>query len=91
MAKTEASTLSGERKGSLGWLMVQGLTIGMSGGEVLRVRDVWNDNLEEEMEILRTVVDEFPYVAMDTEFPGVVVRPVGLFKKTTEYQYQTLK
>lgn len=71
--------------------MVQGLTIGMSGGEVLRVRDVWNDNLEEEMEILRTVVDEFPYVAMDTEFPGVVVRPVGLFKKNTEYQYQTLK
>ncbi|GMH41084.1 hypothetical protein BSKO_08994 [Bryopsis sp. KO-2023] len=71
--------------------MVQGLTTRMSNGEILRVRDVWDDNLEEEMTLLRTVVDEYPYVAMDTEFPGVVVRPVGTFKKNTEYQYQTLK
>ena len=37
------------------------------------------------------VVERYPYVAMDTEFPGIVARPVGTFKSTHEYQYQTLK
>ena len=32
-----------------------------------------------------------PYVAMDTEFPGVVARPYGTFRSHTDYQYQTLK
>ena len=25
---------------------------------------------------------------MDTEFPGVVARPIGEFKSTSDYQYQ---
>ncbi len=28
---------------------------------------------------------------MDTEFPGVVARPVGSFKNSGEYHYQTLR
>jgi CCR4-NOT transcription complex subunit 7/8 len=36
-------------------------------------------------------VDEFPYLAMDTEFPGVVARPVGTFRNSGEYHYQTLR
>ncbi|MCD7471011.1 CCR4-NOT transcription complex subunit 8 [Datura stramonium] len=28
---------------------------------------------------------------MDTEFPGVVIRPVGNFKNSNDYHYQTLK
>jgi CCR4-NOT transcription complex subunit 7/8 len=28
---------------------------------------------------------------MDTEFPGVVVRPLGTFKSSAEYHYQTLR
>jgi len=28
---------------------------------------------------------------MDTEFPGVVARPVGQFKSPTDYRYQTLR
>ena len=28
------------------------------------------------------------FSAMDTEFPGVVARPIGEFKSTSDYQYQ---
>lgn len=62
-----------------------------AGGEVLRVREVWNDNLDAEFALIRNVVDQYPLVAMDTEFPGVVARPVGNFKNSREYHYKALK
>ncbi|CAK9207915.1 unnamed protein product [Sphagnum troendelagicum] len=66
--------------------------ISKGGGGSLRIREVWADNLEEEFELIRDIVDEYPYLAMDTEFPGVVVRPVGTsFKNSAEYQYQALR
>jgi CCR4-NOT transcription complex subunit 7/8 len=65
------------------------MSIGAKGGS-LRIREVWADNLEDEFELIRDIVDDYPYVAMDTEFPGVVVRPVGLYKNT-EIAYQTLR
>ena len=52
---------------------------------------VWANNLEEEMSVIRGIVDEYPYLAMDTEFPGVVARPVGNFKNSGEYHYQMLR
>jgi len=57
----------------------------------LRIRDVWAENLDEEFKLIRDVVERFPFIAMDTEFPGVVARPVGTFKNSGEYQYQTLR
>ena len=59
--------------------------------ESVQIREVWNDNLEEEFALIREIVDDYPYVAMDTEFPGVVLRPVGNFKSNTDFHYQTLK
>ncbi|KAL9250076.1 putative CCR4-associated factor 1 homolog 6 [Drosera capensis] len=57
----------------------------------IQIREVWAENLEEEFEMMRAIVDDYPYVAMDTEFPGIVLRPIGHFKTNYEYHYQTLK
>lgn len=64
---------------------------GEDGKERQSIKDVWASNLEEEMDYLRKLVEKYPYLSMDTEFPGVVVRPIGKFISTTDYQYQTLR
>ncbi|TDL17218.1 CAF1-domain-containing protein [Rickenella mellea] len=56
-----------------------------------RIREIWAPNLEAEMRNLREVVERYPYVAMDTEFPGVVARPIGSFKTSSDYHYQTMR
>lgn len=60
-------------------------------GDSIHIREVWNHNLEEEFALIREIVDDYPYVAMDSEFPGVVIRPVGNFKNISDYNYKTLK
>ncbi|XP_019167417.1 PREDICTED: probable CCR4-associated factor 1 homolog 6 [Ipomoea nil] len=57
----------------------------------IQIREVWDYNLEEEFDLIREVVDDYPFIAMDTEFPGIVLRPVGNFKNSNDYHYQTLK
>uniref|UniRef100_A0A7R9VJ74 poly(A)-specific ribonuclease n=1 Tax=Chlamydomonas euryale TaxID=1486919 RepID=A0A7R9VJ74_9CHLO len=69
----------------------EGLTGKTPSGDTLRVREVWANNLDSELEILRNAVESYPFCAMDTEFPGVVARPVGNFKSSREYHYQALK
>jgi len=59
-------------------------------GKTLEIRNVWAENVEEEMRNIRELVDKYPYVAMDTEFPGVVAKPV-MESYTTDYHYKSLK
>ncbi|KAI9362828.1 ribonuclease H-like domain-containing protein [Pilaira anomala] len=63
----------------------------MPVNEAKYIKEVWAENLEEEMAYLRDLVEEYPYLAMDTEFPGVVARPIGTFKTSSDYHYQTLR
>eukprot|EP01055_Gregarina_sp_Pseudo9_P001682 Gregarina_sp_Pseudo_9__1681@NODE_2135_length_1133_cov_27_210238_g1969_i0_p1_GENE_NODE_2135_length_1133_cov_27_210238_g1969_i0NODE_2135_length_1133_cov_27_210238_g1969_i0_p1_ORF_typecomplete_len352_score43_25CAF1/PF04857_20/8_4e45RNase_T/PF00929_24/0_14_NODE_2135_length_1133_cov_27_210238_g1969_i0781094 len=51
------------------------------------IRQVWKDNLEEAFDAIRDIVEAYPYVALDTEFPGIVARPIT----HVEYNYQTVK
>uniref|UniRef100_A0A3B3HC07 poly(A)-specific ribonuclease n=1 Tax=Oryzias latipes TaxID=8090 RepID=A0A3B3HC07_ORYLA len=53
--------------------------------------EVWASNVGEEMRKIRQIIQSYNYVAMDTEFPGVVVRPIGEFRSTVDYQYQLLR
>lgn len=65
--------------------------IGSLDNESCGIRDVWAANMEEEFKIIREIVDDYPFVAMDTEFPGVVARPIGEFRSSCDYQYNLLK
>lgn len=59
----------------------------MGEGEIV---DVWSDNFLDVMALIREIVEEYPFVSMDTEFPGVVARPIGNLNKN-EYNYQQLR
>ncbi|CAO1634170.1 unnamed protein product [Parajaminaea phylloscopi] len=56
-----------------------------------KIKEVWAENLDAEMAHLREAVERYPYIAMDTEFPGIVARPIGTFKGSSDYHYQTLR
>eukprot|EP00357_Protocruzia_adherens_P003391 CAMPEP_0114983272 /NCGR_PEP_ID=MMETSP0216-20121206/6601_1 /TAXON_ID=223996 /ORGANISM="Protocruzia adherens, Strain Boccale" /LENGTH=301 /DNA_ID=CAMNT_0002345223 /DNA_START=192 /DNA_END=1097 /DNA_ORIENTATION=+ len=53
-----------------------------------RIVDVWDYNFIENIDMIAEIIDDYPYVAMDTEFPGVVVRPTGEIK---DFVYQTIR
>ncbi|KAF2273849.1 CAF1-domain-containing protein [Westerdykella ornata] len=66
---------------------------GQDGGKGLgqRIREVWRTNLHQEMDLLRSLVEQYPYISMDTEFPGVIARPIGDFQTKASYHYQTVR
>ncbi|XP_055538859.1 CCR4-NOT transcription complex subunit 7 [Wyeomyia smithii] len=68
-----------------------GNNMSTQSNEECGIRDVWRHNLDEEFRTIRHIVQKYHYVAMDTEFPGVVARPVGEFRSSADYQYQFLR
>lgn len=61
-----------------------------TNSENIEIRNVWEENVEEEMAIIRELIETHPYVAMDTEFPGVVARPVSE-TYSPDFHYKSLK
>lgn len=59
-------------------------------GEQLEIRNVWAENVEEEMAHIREIIQQYNYVSMDTEFPGVVAKPVTE-TYSPDYHYKSLK
>lgn len=67
-------------------------SLGIKNGALGRIREVWRHNLEQEFAVLRQLIQKYPYVSMDAEFPGIVARPIGNFGGSkAEYHYQTLR
>uniref|UniRef100_A0A1E1XQH0 poly(A)-specific ribonuclease n=1 Tax=Amblyomma sculptum TaxID=1581419 RepID=A0A1E1XQH0_AMBSC len=85
---TAGSSPSANSAGSAAGGSTNGLVV---CNEACGIRDVWASNLEDEFRTIIRVVQKYNYVAMDTEFPGVVARPIGEFRSTADYQYQLLR
>ncbi|KAI5172365.1 CCR4-NOT transcription complex subunit 7/8 [Nematocida sp. LUAm3] len=56
-----------------------------------RIRNVWKHNLESEIQILSEHLKKYNYVAMDTEFPGVIAKPNGIFSNSLLYTYNQIR
>eukprot|EP00835_Amoeboradix_gromovi_P004988 NODE_429_length_8748_cov_0.280148.p5 type:complete len:262 gc:universal NODE_429_length_8748_cov_0.280148:6862-6077(-) len=55
------------------------------------IHEVFGYNCEEQLELIMDLVQDYPYVTMDTEFPGTVARPLADFETQLNFQYQTLR
>lgn len=53
--------------------------------------NVYKDNLEEEVRKIRSLLTHYNYISMDTEFPGVVAKPIGNFPTVSSFLYQQLR
>lgn len=53
--------------------------------------NVWTSNLKEEMAKIRHLIQHYNFISMDTEFPGVVAKPIGNFQTHSSFLYQQLR
>jgi CCR4-NOT transcription complex subunit 7/8 len=60
----------------------------MDEGQIL---NLCKEKLHAEMKSIRQLIGKYNYISMDTEFPGVVAKPVGNFKSQSSFAYQQLR
>lgn len=62
--------------------------------QVSVIKEVWNFNLEHEFNALRAFVNDKTsrvFLSIHQEIPGIVARPVGTFRLSSDYHFQTLR
>uniref|UniRef100_A0AC35GAV5 Poly(A)-specific ribonuclease n=1 Tax=Panagrolaimus sp. PS1159 TaxID=55785 RepID=A0AC35GAV5_9BILA len=57
----------------------------------VKIHDVWKSNLDKEWAKIRALINDYPFVAFDTEFPGVVGTPTGAYRSKEEFQYNQIR
>jgi CCR4-NOT transcription complex subunit 7/8 len=58
----------------------------------VEVRQVWAHNFNSEANLIESLLPKFPYVMVDTEFPGTVYRPAGpAYKLEPAERYRLLR
>lgn len=55
------------------------------------IKEVWESNLEDVFQSIRQIIRFYKYVAVDTEFPGIVLKPDGAFASLADEQYASLR
>ncbi|XP_049407725.1 probable CCR4-associated factor 1 homolog 9 [Solanum stenotomum] len=56
------------------------------------IREVWADNLKKTFEEISDSIDKFPYISMDTEYPGRIYNsPVPFSQQSPAEKYNVLK
>lgn len=52
------------------------------------ITEVWADNFEDEINTISEIIHKYPYVAIDTEFPGTIH---SVSTKLKDYNYRSIK
>lgn len=53
--------------------------------------NVWKENLDIEFGNIRRNLKKYKFVSMDTEYPGVVGRPIGVFLSPNAFAFHTMR
>ena len=54
-------------------------------------QEVYTHNLEETVDLISTLIEDYPIISLDSEFPGSCCKPIGTFTSQSNYLYQQVR